>query len=155
MKKGPSITKKKKEHKEAFLLNYKFLNKLYVKGYASCFATLDNRIQKFSLQVESILLDEQIICPTFWEHPSPRERVATMLDWYAATHATSCSIVRPKGRTIEDKSLRRIPAIFFSFFHLESHSNFNRKLTVNAFWVICLLFGYQWYRRRIVSKISF
>lgn len=29
-----------------------------------------------------------------------------------------------------------------------------RKLTVNAFWVICLLFGYQWYRRRIVSKIT-
>ena len=24
------------------------------------------------------------------------------------THATSCSIVRPKGRTIEDKSLRKI-----------------------------------------------
>ena len=74
MKKGPSITKTKKEHKEAFLLNDKFLNKLYVKGYASCFATLDNRIQKFSWQVESILLDEQIICPTFWEHPSPRDK---------------------------------------------------------------------------------
>ena len=31
-----------------------------------------------------------------------------LTDWYAATHATSCSIIRPKGKTIEDKSLRRI-----------------------------------------------
>ena len=29
-------------------------------------------------------------------------------DWLALTHATSCSIVGPKGKTIEDKSLRRI-----------------------------------------------
>ena len=48
MKKGPSITKKKKEHKEAFLLNYKFLNKLYVKGYASCFATLDKAFKNLA-----------------------------------------------------------------------------------------------------------
>ena len=30
------------------------------------------------------------------------------VDWQALTHATSCSIVRAKGKTIEDKSLRRI-----------------------------------------------
>ena len=33
------------------------------------------------------------------------------VDWLALTHATSCSIVGPKGKTIEDKSLRRISDI--------------------------------------------
>ena len=30
------------------------------------------------------------------------------VDWQALTHATSCSIVRPKGKTIEDKGSRRM-----------------------------------------------
>lgn len=70
MKKGPSITKKKREHKEAFLPKGKFLNKLYVKGYASCFATLDNRIQKFKWLLESILLYEQLFVQVFGNTPA-------------------------------------------------------------------------------------